>query len=470
MRHLAYACSAAALILAAAGGAQAQTITDAELATLVRQQAAEIDRLKQRLEALEAQSARPVATAPAYTPAAPVAAPVATASAEPRETFDWDDGAPQITSADGSVSFRMRGRALVDYSTTTGSDFGQRNISTTGVRALRVGVEGAMGENFFYQAELDIAEGEGEVKSAFIGWRDQFAGLNYDIRVGSMLNDRSMEYSTGNDMTPFIERNVVAQALAPQRGVFGVGVMGRVFGPNYHASLQLVGDDVLGSTQGNSSRDTLGVVTRAHWNPIKGPNHALHLGVWGNTERMTTDMASYSRNTDIGGRWNDNLTIALGSLPGLESAVAGGLELGGYNGPLWAFAEAGERTLHIREALGGGDVETKAWSLSGGWFLTGERSHYSARQGNFGGVNVRNPIDAGGMGALELLARYEDVDYSDAPLGGTGSAATLGANWYLTDISKIMLNIIQWETDNRAGAYLGEDKGTTVTVRAQVSF
>lgn len=467
-RALAYACSTAALVLAAAGGASAQTVTDADLANLVRQQAAEIERLKQRLDTLESQTARP---APVITaPVAPAAAPIVTAAREPVETFDWDDGAPKITSADGSRSFRIRGRALVDYSTTTGSDFSARNISTTGVRALRVGVEGELGDHFFYQAELDVAEGEGEVKGAFIGYRNRYAGHDYDIRLGSVLSDRSLEYSTGNDTTPFIERSIVSQALAPQKGVFGIGVMGRVFGPNYHASLQFAGDDTTGGTAGQSSRDVFSTTVRAHWNPIKGPRHALHLGAWAFNERLTTDLTSYSRNTDIGGRWNDNLTVALGAIPGLESATAAGLEFGGYNGPVWAFAEAGERTLSIREALGGGDVDTKAWNVSAGWFLTGERSHYSARQGNFGGVSVRNPVDEGGLGGLELLVRYEDVDYSDAPLGGTGSAATLGANWYLTDISRIMMNVIAWETENRAGAFVGPDSGTTVTVRGQVSF
>lgn len=471
MRALAYACCSTALVLAAGGAASAQSVTDAELAALVRQQAAEIDRLKQRLEALETRAATP----PAVVAAAPIqtipAAPIQTAVREPAPTFDWDDGAPKITSADGTRSFRIRGRALADYSTTTGSNFGARNISTTGMRALRLGIEGEMGENFFYQAELDVAEGEGEIKGAFIGWRDSLGdGYSYDIRLGSVLSDRSIEYSTGNDTTPFIERSIVSQGLAPQKGVFGLGAMARVFGPNWHASLQLSGDDMVGSGAGHTQRDVFTTTGRVHWNPIKSSTHALHLGVWGMSERISGDPATYTRNTDIGGRWNDNLTVALGAMRGLESATAGGVEFGGYSGPLWAMAEVGERTLTIRDALGGGEVDTRAWNLSAGWFVTGERSHYSARQGNFGGVRVRNPIDAGGLGGLELLVRYEDLDFSDAPFGGTGTAATLGANWYLTDIAKIMINAIAWETDNRAGAFQGPDSGTTVTARAQVSF
>jgi phosphate-selective porin OprO/OprP len=471
MRALAYACCSAALVIVAGGAASAQSVTDAELAVLVRQQAAEIDRLKQRLEALESRAA----PAPAAVAAAPIqtipAPPIQTAAREPMPTFEWGDGAPKITSADGTRSFRIRGRALADYSTTTGSSFDARNISTTGMRALRFGVEGEMGANFFYQAELDVAEGEGEIKGAFIGWRDGLGdGYSYDVRLGSVLSDRSIEYSTGNDTTPFIERSIVSQGLAPQKGVFGLGAMARLFGPTWHASLQLSGDDMVGSGAGHTQRDVFTTTVRGHWNPIKSSTHALHLGAWAMSERISGDPATYSRNTDIGGRWNDNLTVALGSMPGLEGAEAAGLEFGGYNGPLWAMAEVGQRTLNIRDALGGGEVDTKAWNLSAGWFLTGERSHYSARQGNFGGVRVLDPIDKGGLGGLELLLRYEDLDFSEAPFGGVGRATTIGANWYLTDIAKIMLNAIAWETDNRAGAFQGPDSGTTVTARAQVSF
>lgn len=458
-----------ALVLILASGAQAQP--SRELADLVRQQAAEIAALRSRLDALEAEGTHTGAPPIAPAPATPTSTPDG-----PRETAgieaDWSDGAPALTSADGRHSFRLRGRVLLDAATTTGSDFADRNLTTTGARAVRLGVEGGLGENFIYQLEVDFAEGdEAELKGAYIGWRGGLGdNHDFDVRLGSILNDRSLESSTGNDTTPFIERNAVATGFSPTHGLFGIGAMARLFGPGYHLSLQMVGDDTTGSTAGTDVNDTFTVIGRSHWNPVSSETSALHLGLWGYAESLPETRPAYVRNTNIAGPQNGRIHVALGPLPSLDGSRAYGVELGGVHGPVWAFAEAGRRTLSVRNRFGGGEVETSAWSISGGWLVTGEQAPYSARTGNFNFVSVRRPVDDGGAGALELLARYEHLDYSDAPLGGEGWSVTLGANWYLTDISRLMLNVVRWETDNLAGDFIGRDQGIAVNSRFQVSF
>ena len=43
-------------------------------------------------------------------------------------------------------------------------------------------------------------------------------------------------------------------------------------------------------------------------------------------------------------------------------------------------------------------------------------------------------------------------------------------SWYLNDFSRVMLDVVRWETDNRSGAYRGEDRGTTFNARFQLAF
>ena len=43
-------------------------------------------------------------------------------------------------------------------------------------------------------------------------------------------------------------------------------------------------------------------------------------------------------------------------------------------------------------------------------------------------------------------------------------------NWYLTNWSRLMFNVVHWSTDNKVGSYRGPDSGNTVGVRAQVVF
>lgn len=132
------------------------------------------------------------------------------------------------------------------------------------------------------------------------------------------------------------------------------------------------------------------------------------------------------------------------------------------------MGEAGRRIAR----LDGGrpSFESKGWSLSSGLFLTGELPPYNPRLGSFGQPNVLDPVLDGGLGAIELTARYENLDYTDLVLGGDGWAATLGVNWYLNSFTRIQLNGIQWHTNNRAGTYTGGDDGQTVSARVGVTF
>lgn len=491
--------TASALVaLLAATPTLAQTPTTDELAALVRQQANEIAALRARLDRLE--GAQQVAALPAPTPATPetpVAPQLARGDVLGRDTVtrpfapqlvppgpaerdivqarqanaagvttEWGAGLPVFHSADGIYTFKPRGRILTDVSATFGSKYDARNITTTGMRALRLGLEGGVGTHFFYQFESDFSENEVDIVTAFVGWRDRIGkGVDYDVRAGHLFNDRSFEGATGSDSTPFMERTVVATAIIPQRGFYGVGIMPRVFWKNGHASLTVTGDRIDGNQSVSDSRTAL---ARAHWNPIKNERGVLHLGVWGFDEALSSAATTLTRNTVIGGRFNGALRVSTGPLLGGRSTTGYGVEAGGYIGPIWVMGEAGQR--HARLDAGRPDFVSKAWSLSGGWFVTGDLPPYNPRLGSFGQPRVLKPIFDGGPGAIELTARYENLDYTSLLSGGRGWAATIGANWYLNSFTRFQINLAHWDTDNRAGAYTGADSGETLGTRIAVTF
>ncbi len=243
----------------AATPALAQTPAEADLAALVRAQAAEIAALKARLDRPKAASApapsavvagsgvsAPVQSAQAgplrTLPFAPQLAPPGPADRDMTQsiaardnpsglTTEWGAGLPVFHSADGIYSFKPRGRILTDVSSSFGSKYGGRNITTTGMRALRLGLEGGVGTHFLYQFETDFSENQVDIVTAFVGWRDRIRpGLDYDIRAGHLFHDRGFEGSTGSDSTPLLERTTVATAIIPQRGFYGLGLMSRVSG------------------------------------------------------------------------------------------------------------------------------------------------------------------------------------------------------------------------------------------------
>lgn len=485
----------AALVFAAPAFAQGSATDQQELVSLLRAQAAEIAALRARLDRIEGTAQGTVARDGATLPAQPVvvAQRVGVANEENAQesfapqivppgpadqdvaqaraamnanvTAEWRGGLPTFRSPDGKYMFKMRGRIINHVSSTFGSDYDARNITTTGARALRIGIEGAVGPHFFYQFENDFADNTSDVGTMFVGWRDSTGGISYDVRFGNMFNDRSFEGSSGSDAPPFLERNVVATSIIPQRGFYGIALMPRLFWKTGHASITLSGDAVDASQAVGDSRT---VLARAHWNPLKTDASIVHLGLWGFDEKLAKGPGTLTRNTVIGGRFNSTLRVSTGTLVGGTGTTGYGVEVGGYSGPFWMMGEAGRREARLD--AGRPHFESKAWSLSGGWFVTGDLPPYNPRLGTFAQPRVLRPVFDGGPGAIEILARYENIDYSGLPTLGEGSAATAGVNWYLDSIMRLQFNFIHWNTNNRAGAYTGKDSGGTVSAGFGVTF
>lgn len=162
--------------------------------------------------------------------------------------------------------------------------------------------------------------------------------------------------------------------------------------------------------------------------------------------------------------------VNAGPLVNPDHTVAFGLEAGGVRDGLWTFAEYGERNIEFREGAPVDEARLKAWSVAAGWVLTGERAPFSRRGGTFGRLKVDHPITDGGRGALELLLRYDAFDYADAPQGAFGDTWTAGLNWYLNDLSRIMINVVHFDTDNVVGDVVGPDSGDSIGTRFQISF
>jgi len=451
----------------------AATPDNAELLRLLQEQSRRIEQLEARLAAFAEREAAATPT-PAFAAAsesgrhdtaslAPrVAALEKAAASQPK--LNWSRGsAPQFTSADGSASFRVRGRVLIDFSGTGGSRFGALKNTGTELRSVRFGAEGAYNQ-LSWAIEGDFADNATAWKSAYVSWGHKLFGQSADLTIGNRLNDRSLDGTSGLGNTPFQDRNVVGIILQPSSGIFGLGLTERVVGESWHASFGVTGRDL--NNPGNNN-DSVTYRARAHINPIKGKRGTLHLGAWGFYEDIAKgDTSGIVRNWAIGGHFNDNVKTRPGSLAGATEAHAYGVELAGFRGPVWAYGEWGRRD--VKAAVGRRDYD--AYAISAGWMLSGATPAYNARTGAWGRIKVANPVTSGGPGAWELKARYESLDYSKLPTGGKGEAWTVGANWYLNNYSRILFDAVYWETNNKSGAYLGEDDGYTINARFQVTF
>lgn len=494
-RKAALTVAVAAALAATSLPALADSKTEAQLrqmidlqAQQIQQQKAQLAAMNQRLSALEGASPSAASTAgvPANPAVDPTQAQVAAAVADTRDddelavlkaqvgqlaatggggngNVSWRDGGPEFKSSDGNFTFHPRGRVLMDFTSTHGSGFDARNVTGTDMSSGRLGAEGQMGM-LGYKIEADFAGNAVTMKDVYLSYDGKLGSLPTEVYVGNKLKDRSIDGATGGSNTPFMERNAVASVGGMQGGYFGLGITTKIYGENWHASLAVTGDDV-GNT--SAASDTIGYLARAHWNPIKTSAGFMHVGGWYWYENLGADVTSINKTSPVALGWNSEVRISASSIAGVTNDHAWGAELGGVWRSGWAFAETTTRTINSSSEA---SRDQKASSYSVGWLLTGDKPGFSSRSGLWSATKVLKPVNEGGWGAFELLARYDDYDYTDTARGGDGDAMTVGVNWYLNNWSRVMLNLVHWKTDNKVGTYRGPDSGNTVGVRAQVVF
>jgi phosphate-selective porin OprO/OprP len=455
-----------------------------ELLRLLKQQAAEIQTLKQRLAAVEAheKAAAPVAAPAQTTQQAQVQAAIAASQASLAQarvqaggtgvaaagSTRWGtrgEAGPTFRSSDGFFTFKPDGRVLVDFTGTRGSNYQERNINGAQTTQARLGAEGTIGP-LGYHVEADFADSDLSLRQAYLSYKTRIFGHTSKIYVGNFLKDLGTEGSTESARTPFMLRNAAAAVGEPVNSYFGLGSQLKVWGRNWHYSLSVSGDSPGRSSNGTSS-DSVAYLTRAHWNPIKGGNGFLHLGAWYYYENISPGVASINNHPPIALDYNDNLDVSASSIADPTQDHGKGYELGGVYRNFWAIAEYARRTIDSSSAA---SVSRHGSSLAAGWMITGEKPGFSSHSGNWQPVKVIHPVSAGGPGAFELAGRVDHYDFLGAPRGGKGISYTLGLNWYLNDWSRVMFNYIRWYTDNKVGDEKGPDWGNSFGVRTQIVF
>jgi phosphate-selective porin OprO/OprP len=486
IRALAASASLCALIGATPALAAQKQPSNAELLKLLRAQAAKIDTLEQEVQTLQAQQGQQSQAVAAATAAqaqqAQTNAQVAAAAQESRNDdvaalqtqvaqlttrqkhdvkVNWGQGGPTLSSQDGNFTFHPSGRIVADLSSTSGSSYDDRNITGTEFRDLRLGAEGNIGK-FGYDLDVDFAGNVVSVKEAYITYTTKIGNLGSKTYLGNSLNDRSIEGSTELVSLPFTERNAVASVAVPQVGYFGLGVEEKLFGKGWHISGSVKGGDN-GDNDGTHN-DSVAYFTRGHINPILTKDAFIHLGAWAYWESLYQPTA-INKTSAIATDFNGEVKVSASSIAGVTADNGYGFEAGGGWHSLWAFGEYGQRTLRVPDKA---DVAQKAWSAYGGFFLTGEKPGYSSRSGVFTRPDVLRPLGEGGPGAFELLARYDNYDFTDAARGGSGHALTLGGNWYANNFFDLKLNYIFWTTNNQVGDFPGHDAGHTVQLRGEI--
>jgi phosphate-selective porin OprO/OprP len=411
---------------------------------------AEIARLSAEVAELKAEKdARE--TAPAPIPPAPPAAP-APATA-------WK-AAPEVSSGTG-FSFKPRGRLQLDTAAVNAPD----GVSVEGlgvateIRRAYLGAEGTLPGNFGYRIEADFANSSVELTDVFMTYKPSG---RVTLTVGQHKPFNGLEDLTSDLFTSMLERAAFNSAFGFERRV---GLSGTYSGGDLLVQLGAFTDNA--ADLSDSTNNSYSLDGRIVFSPEVGAGR-LHLGASAHFRDLNDgdDVVRYrarpfTHTTDV--RLVDT---------GEFSAVGErnfGLELAYVQGPFHATAEG-----HMMTTLRPGLADPTFWGgyVEVGMLVTGGDT-VAYRGGVYDRIKPANPVSEGGIGAIQLNARYDRIDLVDGTIVG-GIQDTLGVSviWMPTDYVRFLVNYGHlWLNDAAVPVESFRDyQVDTWGVRAQVDF
>ncbi|MEQ9398969.1 MAG: porin [Longimicrobiales bacterium] len=363
------------------------------------------------------------------------------------------------TPADSTV--RLIGRVQLDGATYAGADKPMSN--GVDLRRVRLGASGTLDGAWRFQVELDMGEGEVEVKDA---WFERTVRPGLAIRAGAFKEPFSLEELTSSRFTTFMERGL-PNAFAPGRSL---GVAATAHVPAAWMSVGLFGQeaDELGESEIGEAEGwaVTGRAVARRWREDGG----IQVGL--SATRRTPDAREgggdrvrYRSYPEA--KIDRTRFLNTGHIKKTLHHRTVGLEGLAVWGPLSVQAERIGATVTREDgtaSLGGSYV-------TGSWFVTGERRRYDPAAAELAEVAPR-----GGIGAVELALRYSHLDLDDPAAdvaGGEATQWTMGATWHMT--SRVQWSVNHVWIDNGAdadadGDWSGDDDFRVLTTRLQIWF
>jgi phosphate-selective porin OprO and OprP len=425
----------------------------------------EIEDQKQRLAILE----RKLEIQQEAATAAAASAPKITASAS---RF-------QIGSTDGANFIRLRGTLFAD-NRIFGGDSVPETADTFLLRSVRPTFEGTFGNIFDFRFTPDFGSGRTIIVDAYAAARFK---PGFVVTAGKFKPSVGLERLESEPDLRFMERGLPT-LLVPNRDL-GVQLSGEFAGGAFayqvgyfngvadgQSSDNLANPDIESDTAGdyaarvfvqpfinsdNFNLRGLGFGIGSTWQDVQGVATNPYLPAYRSQGQQS--VFGYRANTATGTAPN-NATFADGERLRLAPQVYY------YRGSFGFLGEYTQVKQDVSRNVAGlvlSDTLTNtAWQTQFSWFVTGEEESYR-------GFTPGSTFQPGkpGWGALELVARYQELDVDDdAFAGGNNSFANpltaitketsygVGVNWYPWNTVKLSINYDR--TSFEGGAATGD--------------
>ena len=446
---------AASTALVAPVAAQAQEDEISILRAQVEMLQAQVDMLSNRLGEIEQEAETMQAAVVVNATAIEATAAAFPPAAEDDGVSISFAGAPEI-EAPGGWSFKPFGRLNIDAGTVNLPDaLGRSEGFGNEMRRARIGMEGDIPGGFGYKFEVDFADGSAELTDALLTYADDGVTLT----VGHHNTFQGLEELTSSRWSSFIERAAFTDAFGFERRM---GI-----------SAQYSGGDVL--LQAGVFTDNLGDLSNKNWSidgrAVYSPklgNTRLHLGGSVHlTELESGSTVRYRQRPLV--HFTSERLINTGNIAA-ESEFGFGLEAAVIRGPFHAVGETFWQSVDL--PVGPSPDFFGAYAEVGYFLTPGDSRGYKG--GKFDRTRPANPVGEGGIGAIQIVARFDHLDLTDGPfVGGSQDGYLASLVWVPTDYTRFMVNYGRLEYDNAiftlpgGSASFGAD---VFGVRGQVDF
>ncbi len=365
----------------------------------------------------------------------------------------------------GGFTLKPRGRLQVDAGTidVPGGIAGDAFGTAAEVRRAYLGVQGDLPGNFGYRIEADFA---GAVEGSKVELTDVY--LTYEasdaltFTLGHHKPFGGLEEMTSDLFTSMMERAAFTSAFGFERRV---GLSGTYSSDGLLVQIGAFAETI--QDFGEDRSDSFSLDGRVVLSP-EVAGGTLHLGGSAHYRELNHAGATLRYRARPFLHMTDGRLVDTGSFSASGERNFG-VEVAYVRGPFHAVAEG-----HVMTALRPGldDPTFQGGYLEVGMLLTpGDTAAY--KDGAFDRVKPVHPVTEGGIGAIQLSARYDRLDLDDGAIaGGTQQLAGLSAVWMLTDRVRFLLNYGHLWIDG-AAVPAGADRDyqvDTLGLRAQVDF
>ena len=356
--------------------------------------------------------------------------------------------APEAFAQDATI--KIGGRLMLDY---TIADLNEPDSSITDseVRRARLFASGKYGDSISYKAELNHATGGGIILTdGYV----QFApkDSNFKVKVGQFKTHVSLDEQNSSRFISTIERAAFTDAFELGRRL---GVSVNVSGDNYGLDVGAFGTNV--ETEGGPE-EGYALSGRGYYNPVKTNDALAHLGVsWRYRKQGDSQSDLRYRQRPYTHSAPDRI-VNTGRFADSDNVIIG--EAAFLKDNIWAAGEYA--VLSANGSAGNEDADFSGGYMEAGIMFGGKRTYKS---GKFNRPKVDNPVGAGGMGAIALVARYDTLDVQDGPYLGKLDTIVLGADWWATKQTRFALNYFNVDATNGTA-----ESGNGVVARLSFDF